>query len=91
MFTQTANPALMNVYDSLNARYGNGSTFLAAQGIDPKWRMLREMLTPQYTTNWSDQVLNVVVVILTVFAMVERLHLRRLCTWDQLLPSSSSN
>ena len=54
MFTQTANPALMNIYDSLNARYGNGSVFLAAQGIDPKWGMRRERLSPQYTTKWSD-------------------------------------
>ncbi|MGR5140418.1 Y-family DNA polymerase [Photobacterium sp. DNB23_23_1] len=49
-----SNPALMGVFDSLNKKYGNGSVFLAAQGINPKWSMKRELLSPQYTTKWRD-------------------------------------
>ncbi|EPU0490759.1 Y-family DNA polymerase [Vibrio cholerae] len=48
------NPALMNVYDTLNGRYGSDTLFLAAQGITQKWAMRRDMLTPQYTTRWQD-------------------------------------
>ncbi|EJR5448673.1 Y-family DNA polymerase [Vibrio cholerae] len=48
------NPKLMNVYDTLNNRFGNDAIFLAAQGITQKWAMRREMLSPQYTTRWKD-------------------------------------
>ncbi|MGF1736784.1 Y-family DNA polymerase [Photobacterium satsumensis] len=50
----TTNPALMAVFDSLNQRYGRDSVFLAAQGIEPKWTMRRDFLSPQYTTQWRD-------------------------------------
>ncbi len=48
------NPKLMNVYDTLNNRFGSDAIFLAAQGITQKWAMRREMLSPQYTTRWQD-------------------------------------
>ena len=55
LFDESAsNPALMKVFDSLNQRYGRDSLFLAAQGINPKWAMRRERLSPQYTTRWRD-------------------------------------
>ncbi|OJI25056.1 DNA polymerase V subunit UmuC [Vibrio vulnificus] len=44
----------MAVFDGLYQRYGDGAVFLAAQGIENKWEMRREMLTPQYTTRWRD-------------------------------------
>ena len=50
---QRANPALMNTLDSINHRYGSDTVFLAAQGIEHKWAMRRDLLTPQYTTNWA--------------------------------------
>lgn len=43
---------LMNVLDKINKRYGRDSAFFVAQGIDEQWAMRRELLTPQYTTNW---------------------------------------
>ncbi|MEZ8130373.1 Y-family DNA polymerase [Enterovibrio norvegicus] len=52
--TQPGNPALMQAFDGLNQRYGAGAVFMAAQGIDPKWGMRREFLSPQYTTRWGD-------------------------------------
>ncbi|ENJ0996282.1 Y-family DNA polymerase [Vibrio vulnificus] len=48
------NPKLMNVYDTLNNKFGSETVFLAAQGISQKWSMRRQMLTPQYTTRWVD-------------------------------------
>ncbi|WP_422386162.1 DUF4113 domain-containing protein [Enterovibrio norvegicus] len=44
----------MKAFDGLNKRYGTGAVFMAAQGIDPKWGMRREFLSPQYTTRWDD-------------------------------------
>jgi len=46
------NVQLMGVIDSVNQRYGTCSLFFAAQGVDEPWSMRRELLTPQYTTNW---------------------------------------
>ncbi|WP_076411617.1 Y-family DNA polymerase [Shewanella sp. UCD-KL12] len=54
LFAPQRNSALMEVYDSLNHRYGADSVFMAAQGITPKWSMRRQYLTPQYTTCWQD-------------------------------------
>jgi DNA polymerase V len=50
-------PRLMQACDALNGRYGSNTLFLAAQGTvrsgnGQKWAMRRELLTPQYTTNW---------------------------------------
>jgi DNA polymerase V len=47
----------MQACDALNGRYGSNTLFLAAQGTvrsgnGQKWAMRRELLTPQYTTNW---------------------------------------
>lgn len=47
------NVALMNVLDNINQRYGSNSAFFMAQGIEEKWSMRRDLLTPQYTTNWQ--------------------------------------
>ena len=44
----------MQVLDAINQRYGTDSAFIAAQGIQQKWNMRRQLLTPQYTTCWSD-------------------------------------
>ncbi|GIU10731.1 MULTISPECIES: Y-family DNA polymerase [unclassified Shewanella] len=54
LFESCRNPNRMQVLDSINAKYGTDSLFLAAQGISQKWGMRREMLTPQYTTRWRD-------------------------------------
>jgi DNA polymerase V len=48
------NQLLMSVFDALNQRYGRDTVFVAAQGIEQKWSMRRDMLTPQYTTRWKD-------------------------------------
>ncbi|MDN2662192.1 Y-family DNA polymerase [Psychromonas sp. 14N.309.X.WAT.B.A12] len=52
LFNAVHNPSLMNVVDGINQRYGTNSVFFAAQGIQESWAMRRELLTPQYTTQW---------------------------------------
>ncbi|EBY0801710.1 translesion error-prone DNA polymerase V subunit UmuC [Salmonella enterica subsp. enterica serovar Berlin] len=45
---------LMEVLDHLNAKDGRGTLYFAGQGVQPKWQMKREMLSPRYTTRFSD-------------------------------------
>ncbi|HCA9136435.1 TPA: Y-family DNA polymerase [Klebsiella quasipneumoniae] len=45
---------LMEVLDHLNAKNGSGSLYFAGQGIQAAWQMKREMLSPRYTTRFSD-------------------------------------
>lgn len=52
--SRPSNPKLMSIYDDLNNKYGNDTVFVASQGVQPKWEMRRQFLTPQYTTKWSD-------------------------------------
>ena len=45
---------LMEVLDHLNAKNGRGALYIAGQGIQAAWQMKREMLSPRYTTRYSD-------------------------------------
>ncbi len=45
---------LMDVLDHLNAKDGRGTLYFAGQGIQSAWQMKREMLSPRYTTRFSD-------------------------------------
>ncbi|EOZ3693578.1 Y-family DNA polymerase [Klebsiella michiganensis] len=45
---------LMEVLDHLNAKDGRGNLYFAGQGIQTAWQMKREMLSPRYTTRYSD-------------------------------------
>lgn len=45
---------LMKVLDHLNTKDGVGTLYFAGQGIQPSWRVKREMLSPRYTTRFSD-------------------------------------
>ncbi|HHS9530431.1 TPA: Y-family DNA polymerase [Raoultella ornithinolytica] len=45
---------LMEVLDHLNAKNGKGALYFAGQGIQTAWQMKREMLSPRYTTRYSD-------------------------------------
>lgn len=44
---------LMKVLDSIN-HSGLGKVWFAGRGIAPAWQMKREMLSPAYTTRWTD-------------------------------------
>lgn len=45
---------LMEVLDHLNAKDGRGTLYFAGQGMQTAWQMKREMLSPRYTTRYSD-------------------------------------
>ncbi len=44
---------LMKVLDSIN-HSGLGKVWFAGQGINTEWQMKRELLSPAYTTKWTD-------------------------------------
>ncbi len=44
---------LMNVLDGIN-HSGLGKLWFAGRGVAPEWQMKREMLSPAYTTRWSE-------------------------------------
>ena len=49
--------ALMSTVDRLNDRYGKGTLKLGSEGLAGNkgaWLMRQQLLTPQYTTRWSD-------------------------------------
>ena len=55
LFEQGTNSEkVMNCLDTINAKYGRGTIHLAAQGLVPKYAMRRQLLSPQFTTRWSD-------------------------------------
>lgn len=45
---------LMAAFDGINARYGRGTAFYAAAGINQTWAMKRGSLSPAYTTRWEE-------------------------------------
>ena len=51
----TTGSRLYKVVDALNARFGSGKVFLAAEGVGPSsWRMRREKLSGRATTRWDE-------------------------------------
>lgn len=44
---------LMKVLDGIN-QSGLGSVWFAGQGVNTEWKMKRDMLSPAWTTRWSD-------------------------------------
>ncbi len=45
---------LSAVADAINARFGRGTVFFAAEGTERKWKMKREMLSGCPTTRWAE-------------------------------------
>lgn len=45
---------LMEVLDTLNAKEGRGTLYFVGQGIQQPWQLKRQMLSPRYTTRFSD-------------------------------------
>jgi DNA polymerase V len=46
------NRKMMDCYDSINHRFGDGTLQIASEGFGKKWAMRRELLSPRYTTAW---------------------------------------
>ncbi len=47
-------PLIMDCFDKVNNRYGQGAITLASEGKAEKWQMRRSFLSPQYTSSWRD-------------------------------------
>jgi DNA polymerase V len=45
---------LMTVLDKINKRYGQGASYLAAEGASQRWRMRQHYPSPAYTTRWQE-------------------------------------
>ncbi|MDJ1484651.1 DUF4113 domain-containing protein [Cytophagaceae bacterium YF14B1] len=45
----TSNPALMDVVDKINSRWGAGTVFLASNGRTQAWQMLSMMRSNRFT------------------------------------------
>lgn len=45
---------VMEFLNHLNAKNGRVALYFAGQGIQTAWQMKREMLSPRYTTRYSD-------------------------------------
>ena len=46
--------ALYAAIDHINAEHGRGTVFALSEGINRKWAMKRDWLSPRFTTNWND-------------------------------------
>lgn len=51
--TTQDNRRLMEVMDRINAIWGRGTLCSAAEGVDKRWKMKRERMSPCYTTSWA--------------------------------------
>ena len=47
------NSALFKVVDNVNKKFGRGTVFTLSEGIEKKWQMKRELLSRNYTSDWS--------------------------------------
>lgn len=45
---------VFNLVDQINTLYGKNTIFTLAEGTKKNWQMKRELLTPNYTTNWKE-------------------------------------
>ena len=45
---------VFNLVDQINTLYGRNTIFTLAEGTKKNWQMKRELLTPNYTTNWKE-------------------------------------
>ncbi len=44
----------MNVFDTINQKYGRSTLRLASEGYSKPWAMRAELKSPAYTTRWTD-------------------------------------
>lgn len=54
--TTFGNSKLMSVIDQINQQHRKNSIFFAIKGTNQDWSMKRNLLSPAYTTNWSELV-----------------------------------
>jgi DNA polymerase V len=52
----TGNTKLMSIVDQINQQHRKNTIFFAIKGTNQDWSMKRNLLSPAYTTNWSELV-----------------------------------
>jgi DNA polymerase V len=45
---------LMRTVDKINRVHGKHTVTFAAEGINKRWSMKRDLMSPAYTTRWSE-------------------------------------
>lgn len=45
---------IMQCFDKINKRFGSHKIIFASNGVEKKWRMRREILSPNFTTCWAE-------------------------------------
>ena len=53
-YKRDVSESIMKSMDLINSRYGNSTLKIASEGVENKWKIKREKLTPSYTTNFKD-------------------------------------
>ncbi len=53
-YCQQDKKKLMLCMDKINQKYGSHKIYFASNGVLKKWRMRREILSPQFTTCWAE-------------------------------------
>ena len=53
LIVKESDKKLMQLMDTLNSKHGK-TLWFASQGTKHEWGMKREMLSPAYTTQWSE-------------------------------------
>ena len=46
--------SVMKTIDKINNRYGSNKLRIAAEGLEKRWQMKREKVSPCYTTRFED-------------------------------------
>lgn len=49
-----AHSRLFSSIDAVNRKFGRGTVFSLAEGLDKKWKMRSDLLSGAYTTSWDD-------------------------------------
>ncbi len=53
-YPQQDKKIIMQCMDKINQKYGSNKICFASNGVLKKWRMRREILSPQFTTCWAE-------------------------------------
>ncbi len=45
---------IMSIFDAVNHKFGRHTLYLAAEGSSKPWSMKRQLVSPNYTTQWGE-------------------------------------
>ncbi len=53
-YVKTQEKKIMDAIDKINKKWGSNTIFYLSSGIEKKWKMRQDKLSPKYTTSWKD-------------------------------------